>query len=83
MINKYKILNKDTLVMVHPEPYWSQARKSTFSPEQRQSEGKVEKGGEMVQGRGQGRRVRKAGTCGHWIPGLMALCFSPTRRGLA
>lgn len=43
MINKYKILNKDTLVMVHPEPYWSQARNSTFSPEQRQSEGKGEK----------------------------------------
>ena len=63
MINKYKILNKDTLVMVHPEPYWSQARKSTFSPEQRQSEGKVEKGGEMVQGRGQGRREIGRASC--------------------
>lgn len=69
--------------MVQTEPYWSPARDSTFSPEQRQSDGKGEKLGEMVQGRGWGRRARKAGTCGHWIPGLMSLCFSPTRRGPA
>ena len=34
-------------------------------------------------GQGPGQKDEEGGTCGHWIPGLMVLGFSPTRRGLA
>ena len=31
-------------------------------------------------GQGAGQKDEEGGTCGHWIPGLMILGFSPTRR---